>query len=215
MKINKKIITTKKHAKVVTYGKLSAKTKMVWLVAHGYGFLAENFIKRFKDLNENEHFVIVPEALNRYYVKGLTGKVGANWMTTEEREFEIEDNNQYLDNVYETFSLQNYPNLVVLGFSQGGHTVARWFQKTKHPVKTLVFWGASIPDDVLEKKKIHKPKKYVLIGNEDEYITQERLETLQKKYDNVNLKFSHIFYKGGHDILTEPLIQLIDQLKQT
>jgi len=182
-------------------------------VAHGYGFLAENFIKRFRDLGENEHFVIVPEALNRFYINGLSGKVGANWMTTEERESEIEDYIKYLDNVYEMFSLQNYKKLVVLGFSQGGATVARWFQKTDYPVKILVFWGASIPDEVLEGDKIHQVEIYNILGNDDEFITKEHLEIIMKKYLNVKLKFSQIFYKGGHNILTEPLMQFINLLK--
>jgi predicted esterase len=212
MTTNKQYIKVSKTAKVVTYGNLSEQTKIVWLVAHGYGFLAERFIKRFSHLDENEHFVIVPEALNRFYLNGFSGKAGANWMTTEEREYEIADYIQYLDNVYETFNLHKQANLVVLGFSQGGSTVARWFQKTHHPIKTLVFWGASIPDEVLEDTKIHTANIFTLVGSEDEFITKERLDIILKNYNNVNLKFSHIFYKGGHDILTQPLMQLISQL---
>ena len=37
-------ISTQKTARVFTYGTLSEKTKLVWIVAHGYGFLAEFFI---------------------------------------------------------------------------------------------------------------------------------------------------------------------------
>lgn len=213
MEIQKEYITITKTAKLVSYGKYTASTKVVWLVAHGYGFLAENFIKRFSDLNEDEHFVIVPEALNRFYINGLSGKVGANWMTTEERESEINDYIKYLDDVYVKFNLHQVEKLVVLGFSQGGATVARWFQKTSHPVKMLVFWGATIPDEVLEDSKIHQVEVFNILGDEDEFITKERLETIMKKYLNAKLKFSQIFYKGGHDILTEPLMQFINLLK--
>jgi hypothetical protein len=35
-----------------------------------------------------------------------------------------------------------------------------------------------------------------------------------KTLDNVGLTFSHIFYKGGHAILTEPLLQLCSELTE-
>jgi hypothetical protein len=62
-------IITQKTARVFTYGQLTEKTKLVWIVTHGYGFLAEFFIKKFEELNPDENFVIVPEALNRFYLK--------------------------------------------------------------------------------------------------------------------------------------------------
>jgi predicted esterase len=206
-------IRIEKQARVFTYGKQMETAETVWLVAHGYGYLAENFIKRFTDLDVNKHFVIAPEALNKFYLNGLSGKVGASWMTTEDRENEINDYIQYLDNIYITFNLQKAQKLVILGFSQGGATVARWFLNTQHIIKNLVFWGSSIPDEVLQSEKIHTANIFTLIGDEDEFVTKDTLDTIMKRYSNANLTFSHIFYKGGHKILTEPLLQLIDLLK--
>ena len=213
MKANVHHLPITKHARVYTYGNNIDKADVVWLVAHGYGYLSEKFIQRFSDLDADKHFVIAPEALNRFYLNGLSGKVGASWMTTEDRENEILDYIQYLDNVFLTFNLHKVKKLVVLGFSQGGATVARWFQKTSHPVKMLVFWGATIPDEVLEDNKIYQVEVFNILGDADEFITKERLETIMKKYLNAKLKFSQIFYKGGHDILTEPLMQFINLLK--
>ncbi|QQR97087.1 MAG: dienelactone hydrolase family protein [Sphingobacteriales bacterium] len=213
MKANVHHLPITKHARVYTYGNNIDKADVVWLVAHGYGYLSEKFIQRFSDLDADKHFVIAPEALNRFYLNGLSGKVGASWMTTEDRENEILDYMQYLDNVFLTFNLHKVRKLVVLGFSQGGSTVARWFLNTKHPIETLVFWGSSIPDEVLNSEKIHTAKIFTLIGDEDEFVQKDTLDTIMKKYNNVNLKFSHIFYKGGHKILTQPLMQLIDKLK--
>src|SRR4051812_7128633 len=99
-------ITTPKTARVFTHGHISEKTKLVWIVAHGYGFLAEFFIEKFEELDPEEHFVIVPEALNRFYLKDMSGRAGASWMTTEDRENEIKDYISYLDNVYETLILK-------------------------------------------------------------------------------------------------------------
>lgn len=206
-------LVTEKQARVYTYGNNIDEAEIVWLVAHGYGYLAEKFLQRFAELDANKHFIIAPEALNKFYLTGLSGKVGATWMTTEDRENEIDAYIQYLDKVYLTFNLQNVKKLVVLGFSQGGATVARWFQHTQHTIETLVFWGSSIPDEIVNLDKIHTAKIFTLVGDEDEFVNKDTLETIMKKYNNVNLKFSHIFYKGGHKILIEPLLQLIDKVK--
>jgi predicted esterase len=205
-------ITTTKTARIITYGQLTEKTKLAWIVTHGYGFLAEFFIKKFDCLNPDEHFVVVPEALNRFYLKDMSGRVGASWMTTEDRENEIKDYIKYLDNVYITLNLQKAPKIVGLGFSQGAATLARWFQHTQNRVDHLVFWGGSVPEDVLIQDKIKTADVYTVIGDEDEFITESVKTKVLENYRNNNLTFSQIFYKGGHAIVTQPLMELSAQL---
>lgn len=209
-------IITQKTARVFTYGTLTEKTKNIWLVAHGYGFLAEFFIKKFEILNPEENYVIVPEALNRFYKKDLSGRVGATWMTSEDREHEINDYILYLDKVYETFILQSEAKIIALGFSQGASTMARWALKTHKPLTNIVFWAGSIPDECLQAvEKLNTLHPYILVGDEDEFITIEKRETFTKTLINTGLIFSQIFYKGGHAILTEPLMQLSSELTKS
>lgn len=208
-------ITTQKTARIFTFGTLTEKTKNIWLVAHGYGFSAEYFIKKFEELDPNENFVIVPEAINRFYLKDLNGRVCACWMTTVERENEIEDYISYLDKVYETLILQEKAKIIALGFSQGAATIGRWAMKTRNKLNNIVFWGGSIPEEcVAEPAKLNALYPYILVGDEDEYITAEKRETVMKTLLNNNVIFSHIFYKGGHAILTEPLMQLSRELTE-
>jgi predicted esterase len=208
------IITTK-TARVFTHGTLTKKTKLIWIVAHGYGFLAEYFIKKFEELNPEENYVIVPEALNRFYLKELSGRVGASWMTTEDRENEIKDYILYLENVHETLISQTTAKIVGLGFSQGAATMARWAMQTSKRLNQLVFWGGSIPNDCLNDiSKLNSFHPYLLVGDEDQFINEEKRVEVMKSLDNVGLTFSHIFYKGGHAILTEPLLQLSSELTE-
>jgi predicted esterase len=166
-------IITQKTARVFTYGQLTEKTKLVWIVTHGYGFLAEFFIKKFEELNPDENYVIVPEALNRFYLKDLSGRVGASWMTTEDRENEINDYILYLDNVYETLISQTSAKIVGFGFSQGAATIARWALQTHNRLNRIVFWGGSIPNDCLNDiPKLNSLHPYLLVGDSDEFITQ-------------------------------------------
>ena len=206
-------ITTQKTARVFTYGTLTSKTKLIWLVAHGYGFLAEYFIKKFEVLSPEEHFIIVPEGLNRFYLKDMKGRIGANWMTSEDRENEIEDYIKYLDNVYETFISQTTAKIVGLGFSQGVSTIARWAKHAPNKLNHIVFWGGSLPSECLtDIKWLNQLSPYLLVGDDDEFISKEMYENVLKTLDNTGLIFSHIFYKGGHAILTEPLLQLSSYL---
>jgi predicted esterase len=53
-----------------------------------------------------------------------------------------------------------------------------------------------------------------LVGDEDEFISEKLKEEVMKSLDNAGLTFSHIFYKGGHAIVTEPLLQLSKRLTE-
>ena len=74
----------------------TGKEKDIWILFHGYGQLAEFFLKKFDSLFSQERLFISPEATNYGYLKGFQGRVGANWMTKHERELAIENNHQYL-----------------------------------------------------------------------------------------------------------------------
>ncbi len=208
-------LITPKTARIFTHGNLSESTKIIWIVTHGYGYLAEFFIKKFEVLDPDEHFVIVPEALSRFYLKDVSGRVGASWMTTEDREHEIQDYIQYLDNVYETFILHSKAKVVALGFSQGAATICRWAINTHKLLNNIVLWGGTVPSDCLHDiPKLNSFSPYLLVGDEDQFIDKEKSKEIITGFNNLGLTFSHIFYKGGHSILTEPLMQLTDALTQ-
>jgi predicted esterase len=136
-------------------------------------------------------------------------------MTSEDRENEIKDYILYLDNVYKTLISQTEAKIVGLGFSQGAATIARWAMQTHNRLNRIVFWGGSIPNDCLNDiQKLNSLHPYLLVGDEDEFITKEVYEAVLKGFHNNGLTFSHIFYKGGHAILTEPLLQLCSELTE-
>lgn len=97
--MNIQFLEVQRTAKIVSLGNIDANTTDVWLVVHGYGQLAERFINKFTTLLNESTAIIVPEALQRFYLDGTGGKIGASWMTREERELDIKDNHYYLDQV--------------------------------------------------------------------------------------------------------------------
>ena len=95
-----------------------------WVVLHGYGQLASRFLRSLESLATPSRLVVAPEGLSRFYLDAGGGKVGASWMTKEDRVREIEDYLAYLDLVRAT--LMPPVPLTILGFSQGVATAARW-----------------------------------------------------------------------------------------
>ena len=93
-----------------------------------------------------------------------------------------------------------------MDFSQGTATVSRWILKTKYKVETLILWGGRIAFDFnfsLYKEKHSETVNYVVFGTEDEFYSQEEIQSYRKELSN--FKTEWISYKGGHTIDTKTL----------
>lgn len=152
-------IRVRRTARIHTLGPTDpARATDAWVVLHGYRQLAGRFLRRFRVLDDGTRLVVAPEGLSRFYVERETSRhgpeslVGASWMTREEREHEIRDYVDYLDEVGDRF-LRPTPSgsripLTVLGFSQGVATAARWVTRGRHPCRRLICWGDTLPPDL-------------------------------------------------------------------
>ena len=69
--------------------KLTSKTKNIWFVCHGLGFLSRYFIQYFNELNPEENYIIAPQAQSKHYLKNQYKHVGASWLTKEKTQKEI------------------------------------------------------------------------------------------------------------------------------
>ena len=120
----------------------------IWVVVHGYGQLARFFLNKFKGCEEGL-LIAAPEGLSRFYLDEAHQRVGATWMTREDREREIGDHVQYLDQLVEDLLHTTGPRPVnALGFSQGVATVSRWSITGRSTLSRLVLWGGSLPPDI-------------------------------------------------------------------
>ena len=214
MNIITKNISVYKTARYFVMGKPSARINSVLFVLHGYSQLAEDFIKTFESLENETTLIIAPEALNRFYVKGFSGKVGSAWMTKEDRENEIKDYVNYLDSVYDDvikFGLLSKIEITVLGFSQGTATACRWISKGKSKVDRLILWGGGVPPDIdLESSKeiFNSLRLTVVVGDKDEFISVEQIEKEKQHLEKNNIKYSLIIFEGKHVIKKEILLKL-------
>ena len=182
----------------------------IWLILHWYGQLASYVIKKCNSLNKDRKLIIVPEALSKYYISGNNGRVGATWMTKHEREVDIQDNHNYLDTIYNQFIPKNYTGkLVLLGFSQGAATAARWLATTNHNFHHLVLWASVFPPDLkIDEFKQKKVKTTLVFGDKDEYLSKNDIEIHYKWAQNNLFDVDLLTFEGNHNIFPEALKSL-------
>lgn len=203
-------LKTTKTARISVSGKITPETKTIWIVLHGYGELSPYFIRKFNPLKYPENVIIAPEALSRFYLNGFNGRVGATWMTKEERETDIKDYIEYLENVYSNF-IEKELQINVIGFSQGAATASRWIGYTNNKIDNLILWCGVFPPDLplITSQKYQKLKNILLVnGNNDEFITTQTISESINKIKSGELKIKEIIFDGGHEISPSTLIEV-------
>lgn len=207
----KNTIQINKTAKYVTFG--NPKTaKTILFVLHGYGQLADFFIRKFNMLNEEDYFVVAPEGLHRFYLKGASGRVGASWMTKEERQSDIDDYICYLDLLSDEIDSEySFDNKILLGFSQGGATASRWHNLGRFKADKFLLWAAVFPNDMaLEfSNKFQMSSNYFILGDEDEYLSIDQGENSIRELKESNIDFQFVKFSGKHNIDSKTLLNLV------
>lgn len=183
-----------------------SEAERLWIVLHGYGQLARYFLNKFEGL-EKGLLIVAPEGLSRFYLDPEHQRVGATWMTREDREHEITDQIEYLDTLTRTVRSQVDPNtrIGVLGFSQGVATACRWSLLGATIFDQLMLWGGSLPaemDRTRIKEKLMDTRVKIIHGSKDRLvprtIAEHSLELFKAAGANVTL---HEF-NGGHELDT-------------
>jgi predicted esterase len=184
--------------------------KTIWFVLHGYGYLAEFFIKKFEPILNNETCVIAPEALSRFYLNGFHGRVGASWMTKHQRLEEIEDYTNYLQLLFETILKENNGNntkINIVGFSQGGATAYRWFAAKKFNCTNFILWANVFPEDLTFDVIPKTTHVFLIYGTHDEFLTEDRVIAVKKQLADSSMNCKIITFDGKHDIPKEVLVR--------
>lgn len=208
-------LEVKRTARYFTLGELNESTQNVWFVLHGYGQLAQFFIRKFDVLNDGQTFVVAPEALSRFYLEGVSGRVGASWMTKEERTHEISDYIFYLNHLYDTLlEGRDVSKLTInfLGFSQGNATLLRWLNSDHVRCDRLLIWAGFFGNgiaDVIEPSKLASVPTTLVYGLQDEYLVQ--IDT-QKYEEDIRAAIPHlevVTFEGRHTVDPATLHQIV------
>lgn len=208
-------------ARYFKLGEIDQNTKQVWFVLHGYGQLAKYFITKFKVVVPHNICVIAPEGLSRFYLEDIatrskTGnnRVGATWMTRENRLMDIENYITYLNSIYKA-EMKTQPRIpvTIVGFSQGAATASRWVLDQSIEFSRLILWAGIFPDDMdFEKgKEVLKNKNVRLVyGKTDPFLTEDRLLEMKTLAQRNGIQSAPITFEGGHELHDPTLLQLIN-----
>ena len=199
---------SEKTFRFATHGELSNAHTIVY-VLHGYGQLSEFFIRKFSSLGEG-FFVVAPEGMHRFYLNGTSGRVGASWMTKEARETDITDNIHWLNELDKRIdSDQKERRKIILGFSQGGATAARWYYNREIHANQLIMWASVFPPDLIfaEEMKINESHGAFVVGTKDTYFVGIDGEKAIEHFEQ--LGFTTITFNGGHDLDENTLLKLL------
>ena len=197
----------------------------VWVVVHGYGQLAEYFVRPFAALAGDARLVVAPEALSRFYLGSGEGgahgaRVGATWMTREDRLVEIADYVRWLDRALDAatggFDAAR-SRLHVLGFSQGAVTATRWLHDRHRrglpSAARLVLWGGAVPHDldlVADGEVLRRTPLTLVVGDDDQFANPAMVTEQAARLDAAAVSYALLRYAGGHRIDADALATVLD-----
>jgi len=187
-------------SRVARYFTIGRPDREVWFVLHGYGQLANRFLRYFEPIDDGTRLIVAPEGLSRFYVsENSAERVGATWMTKEDRLAEIDDYVRYLDAVYSAVVGSLRVPVTVLGFSQGSATACRWVAMGSARVDRLIIWGGEVPPD-MDVAKLKDRRLSLVYGSRDEYFTPKIVAATETRLKEQGIPYTLVPFDGGHEI---------------
>ncbi len=197
-----------------TLNELNEKTKYVWFVCHGMGYLSRYFLKYFDGLNTDENYIIAPQAQAKYYVPPKFRHVGASWLTKENTVSETENVMRYFDAIFGVESIPKGTNLIILGYSQGVSVALRFIAKRRIHCDQIVLMSGGIPKELStdDFSFLNSSTKLSLIfGDNDEYLDEDRILAEKNRafelFGHLDLKV--IPFEGTHEVKKDLINNLV------
>ncbi|NNG16669.1 MAG: phospholipase [Gemmatimonadales bacterium] len=191
-------------ARYATLGTIDSSVRDCWVVCHGYGQLAAEFLTEFEPLRVPGRVIVAPEGLSRFYLEGESGAVGASWMTRESRETEIADYVGYLEAVHHqirTRTQNETLRVTAMGFSQGTATVCRWVGRgSVRPARVVLWGGPLLPDEELAEvgERLAETRFTLVVGTRDRYVDAAALRREIGRFEAHRIPLDVITFDGGH-----------------
>jgi predicted esterase len=220
--------TTRRTARCAVRGPADpAAVRELWIVLHGYGQLARDFIGGLAAADDGHRLIVAPEALSRFYSARAplahatsaadpvgdpaAEPVGASWMTRDDRDDEIVDQLGWLDQVLATYRARVAPGtpVTVLGFSQGAATAARWVDAGGVAPAHLILWGAIPAASLSPDSAVWQTRCTIVVGSRDRFISEAMLRDERARLDQSGVSYTCVSFVGGHRLDDATLAHLL------
>lgn len=208
---NEHHLPVQRTARYYTLGELTEQTRYIWFCLHGFGQLARYFSRKFSELANDQTLLVIPEGLSRSYLDNSYQRIGASWLTREDRDQEINDFLVYLNSLYDRILDGRDANrfqITLFGFSQGAATACRWLNADHIRADRLILWAGYFPSgltDLINPDKLTDVICQYVYGRQDEFLVQlsdpeAYLQRLKTDVPNLTL----MAFDGGHRV--EPTV---------
>jgi len=203
-------------ARYLTQGEIEGASD-VWFVLHGYSQLAATFLRWFEPVATPGRLLVAPEGLSRsYFEEHGTRRVGASWMTKEDRDAEVDDYVQYLERLAGRIRLgvAGEPRIEIHGFSQGAATACRWAALGSFRADRLVLWSNGVPPDLpLDRygDRLIRSGLTIVMGNRDKYHSEASIEAELARLASAGVHPRVIRFDGGHRVDGPTLKALVNE----
>jgi predicted esterase len=217
LEIHRTYIRSSRTAQVFSIGASGEAVEDLWIVLHGYGQLGAFFIRNFDSLLDGKTRVVAPEALSRFYLDGFSGRIGASWMTKEDRLNEIRDQAEYLDRVLEAEHIHlstDSLRLHVLGFSQGTATAWRWVRDRPLRPASYTIWAGQAPAEFSDDmdRRLSAIPVFQVVGKRDPFITAEQADMQEALLRTHFPKLQSLQFDGKHEIHSSALMEIRERI---
>ncbi|HHZ94005.1 MAG TPA: hypothetical protein EYN28_01990 [Flavobacteriales bacterium] len=168
-------------------GVLPSECQEIVILLHGYGQHPSYMLSGLHSLEKAGRSICAPEGLSRFYVRGANGRVGASWMTRDDRQQEIKDHISYLNTWLQSLKLSKNRHITLVGFSQGVATAARWIASGVEIDKVVFLSGTLPPEWKLKKPQISEriDEIHIVRPLHDEFYSEtehhQALDTLKSQ----------------------------------
>jgi predicted esterase len=217
---------TVRTGRYATIGAQHSDARRLWFALHGYGQLAERFLRPFAAVTPADTCIVAPEGLNRFYRDAPTGdgshlaKVGATWMTREAREDDIADTLRWLATVYEDVAASGVASgrieaIGVLGFSQGVATATRWIATGRVRVNAFVVWAGALAVDADQarlRERLREVEVTFVSGDADPFVGEEARHAAMTTLRSLQPSARAIAFAGAHALDAPTLAPILTAL---
>lgn len=217
-------------ARYATCGAEAAEAAHLWVVLHGYGERAADFISPFAEAAPANTRVVAPEGLSRFYLAlprpdgGHLTHTGATWLTRDDRDDDLRDALGMLHAVVrqELEAIQvargHTPALHLLGFSQGVAMSMRWAvacadgSSPMPLLHTHVLWAGGLAHDVPDADMIRAWEHsavHLVVGDRDRFASNVFRDSIHERLARIGRPITAHAFTGGHRLDTPLLRSLL------
>ena len=167
---------------------------------HGYAERAEDALAALLRVAAGRPWAVAaPQALHPFY-RSKDGKVGACWMTSQDRELALRENVAYANAaVAELRARVPGARLAILGFSQGVAMAYRTAARCGQKVDAMVALAGDVPPELRNGGWGTRPAVLIGRGDGEQWYTEEKMADDMATLQRLGIEHEVARFTGGHD----------------